>query len=232
MGKRIVIVTGGGRGIGREICRKFAAAGDQVIAAARSQAELDETCRRITNEGNQCVGRVTDVCSPEDIASLIEFAHNRFGRVDVLVNNAGVAPTCPIEELDESLFRTVMSVNVDAVYRACRAVWPVMARQRGGVIINISSVAAFDPFPGFAAYGAAKAWVNAWTRAIAEEGKAVGIRVIAVAPGAVETRMLRDAFPDFPRDQTLVPEDIAEAVLAFAQPAFRHVTGQTLVVKK
>lgn len=232
MAKQTVIVTGGGRGIGRAISRRFAADGARVIAAARSQTELDETRRLIAQDGKDCLGKVTDVCSPDDIASLIDFAQSQFGSVDVLVNNAGVAPTAPIGDLDENLFRTVIAVNVDAVYRTCRAVWPVMARQGEGVILNISSIAAFDPFPGFAAYGAAKAWVNAWTRALAEEGRPLGIRVLAVAPGAVETRMLRDAFPDFPRDQTLNPEDIAEAVFALAQPACRHITGQTIVVKK
>ena len=100
------------------------------------------------------------------------------------------------------------------------------------MIISTSSCASVDPFPGFAAYGASKSWVNAWTKALAEEGRLIGIRVFAVAPGAVETRMLRDAFPEFPSDQTLQPSDVADVVFTVADPTCRHATGQTIFVKK
>jgi len=125
-----------------------------------------------------------------------------------------------------------MAVNVNAVYHACRAVWPVMKKQKSGVIVNISSIASVDPFAGFAAYGAAKAWVNAWTKALADEGRRLGIRVFSVAPGAVETRMLRDPFPTFPADQTLRPADVADAVHALTQPGCRYATGQTVFVRR
>jgi NAD(P)-dependent dehydrogenase (short-subunit alcohol dehydrogenase family) len=172
------------------------------------------------------------VCSPEDIDALIDGTIRQFGRIDVLVNNAGIAPQSRIEELDPALFETIMSVNVNAVYHGCRAVWPVMKKQGGGVIVSISSLASVDPFPGFTAYGAAKAWVSAWTRGLADEGRRFGIRVYSVAPGAVETKMLRDPFPDFPADQALQPSDVADVAWALAQPECRYVTGQTVFVKK
>ncbi|UCC28825.1 MAG: SDR family oxidoreductase [Phycisphaerales bacterium] len=232
MSESVVVVTGGGRGIGRAICERFAAGGSQVVAASRSRQALEETRNVIERAGGRCHVLLTDVCSTGDIDGLIESTVSRFGRIDVLVNNAGVAPLSKIEDLDPSIFETLIAVNVTAVYYGCRAVWPVMCRQGGGVIVNISSVASVDPFPGFAAYGAAKAWVSAWTRGLANEGRAVGIRVFAVAPGAVETRMLRDAFPDFPDDQTLQPADVADFVYALAQPQCRYATGQTVFVKK
>jgi 3-oxoacyl-[acyl-carrier protein] reductase len=232
MNESVVVVTGGSRGIGRAVCRRFAAAGAQVVAAARALSELDETRRTIEAEGGRCHVEPADVAQQGDIEAVIENVHRRFGRIDVLVNNAGVAPLSPIEDLDEPIFETIHVVNILAVYRGCRAVWPVMKKQGGGVIVNISSVASIDPFPGFAAYGAAKAWVNAWTRGLAEEGRAQGIRVFAVAPGAVETRMLRDPFPDFPKDQALQPFDVADVVFALAQPMCRYATGQTVFVKK
>lgn len=228
----IVVVTGGGRGIGRAICQRFAADGAHVVAASRSAAALAETRKAIEAAGGACSTEPTDVCSPEEVDALLEGTVSRFGRVDVLVNNAGVAPQASIESLDPALFETILSVNVTAVFLGCRAVWPVMKNQGGGVIINISSVASIDPFPAFAAYGASKAWVNAWTRALAEEGRTAGIRVFSVAPGAVETRMLRDAFPDFPKDQTLQPADVADVVHALAQPTCRYATGQTVFVRK
>jgi NAD(P)-dependent dehydrogenase (short-subunit alcohol dehydrogenase family) len=232
MAERVVVVTGGGHGIGRAICLRFAADGAHVMAASRSTADLQETKMLIEAAGGKCSIHATDVCCEDDINGLIETTLGRYGRVDVMVNNAGVAPLANIEELDASLFDTIMSVNVKAVFLGCRAVWPVMKKQGGGVIISTSSCASVDPFPGFAVYGASKSWVNAWTKALAEEGRSIGIRVFAVAPGAVETRMLRDAFPEFPGDQTLQPSDVADVVFTVADPTFRHTTGQTIFLKK
>ena len=232
MRQPVVVVTGGGRGIGRAICVRFAADGAQVVAASRSETELAQTRGLIESSGGRCDVQPTDVCQPDDIGALVESTVARWGRLDVLVQCAGVAPLGTIEEFDPALFETTLAVNVTAVYRGCRAVWPVMRKQGGGVIVNISSVASIDPFPGFAAYGASKAWINAWTRALADEGRPFGIRVFAVAPGAVETRMLRDAFPDFPKDQALQPADVAEVVHTMAQPACQYATGQTIFVKK
>ena len=232
MNDTVVIVTGGGRGIGRAVCRRFARAGAQVIALARTKDDLIETARLIEQEGGRCRGESVDICEGDDLDAAIHNTRERFGRIDVLVNNAGVAPHCSIDELDPSLFEMTMAVNVDAVYRGCRAVWPVMRTQQDGVIVNISSVASVDPFPGFALYGAAKAWVNGWSRGLADEGKPHGIRVFAVAPGAVETRLLRDVFPQFPADQALDPADVADVVFTMAQPECRYTSGQTIFVKR
>ena len=232
MADSVVIVTGGGRGIGRAIAQRFAAAGACVVAAARSADELHETKSLIERAGGWCDTHVTDVCVADEIAALIEATAKRHGRIDVLVNNAGVAPDATIEKLDPALFETINSVNIDAVYHACRSVWPVMKSQGGGIIVNVSSVASIDAFPGLAAYGASKAWVNAWTKALAEEGRPVNIRVFAVAPGAVETRMLRDLLPDYPKGETLDPADVAGMVFTLAQPECRYATGQTVFIKR
>ncbi len=231
MNGEVVVVTGGGRGIGRAICRRFAAAGARVIAAARTADQLAETKRLIDAEGGFCETIQTDVASPGEVDAMIDFAVRRCGGIAVLVNNAGVAPNAPIESADLEVFEAMIGVNVNAVFYACRAVWPVM-QKRGGVIVNISSVAAVDPFPGFAAYGASKAFVEALTRGLAEEGKKCGIRVYCVGPGAVDTQMLRGPFPDFPDEECLQPEDIAETVWQLTQPAFQHAVGQTIYVRK
>lgn len=232
MGQPVVIITGGGRGIGRAVAERFGRDGAAVVVAARSVAELEQTRTRVVERGGVCHAHVTDVTEADDLRVLVEETRALFSRVDVLVNCAGVAPRSALEVLNEELFDVIQAVNVKAVYAGCRAVWPVMREQQAGVIVNISSIASLDPFPGFAAYGAAKAWVNAWTRGLAEEGRALGIRVFAVAPGAVETKMLRDAFPDFPVEQTLAAEEVADVVHALAQPACRCATGQTVFVRK
>ncbi len=231
MKDHVALITGGGRGIGRAIALRFARSGARLVVASRSLPELEETHRLAEALGAKCHVRVTDVASPDDIAGLVDDAFNHFGRLDILINNAGVAPQAAIEKMDDSLFHMLYTVNMAATFHACRAAWPHLKKQ-GGVIVNISSVAAQDPFPGFAAYGASKAWVNAWTKGLAEEGRPSGIRVFAVAPGAVETRMLRDVFPDFPKDQSLQPEDVADVVFALTQPECRHATGQVVYVKK
>jgi 3-oxoacyl-[acyl-carrier protein] reductase len=229
---RVVVVTGGGRGIGRAICQRFAADGAQTVAAARSLPELSHTRLSIEKQGGRCHVHATDVCVPDEIAALVDATVERFQRLDVMVNCAGVAPQSGIEDLTPELFRTILAVNVEAVYHGCRSAWAPMKKQGGGTIVNISSVASVDSFPGLGAYGASKAWVNAWTKALADEGRPLGIQVFAVAPGAVETKMLRDLLPDFPADSTLRPADVADVVFAIAQPAFRYATGQTVFVRK
>jgi len=232
MADQVVVVTGGGRGIGRSVCQRFASDGDQVVAVARSESELEKTQTGIASSGGQCHIHKADVTASDQVEAMIHETVEKFGRVDVLVNCAGVAALASIEELDAQTFDQVVAVNMRAIYSTCRAVWPTMRKQGGGVIVSISSMASVEPFPGFAAYGASKAWVNLWSKALAEEGRAFGIRVFAVAPGAVETKMLRDAFPDFPSDQTLNPSDVAGVVHTVAQPACQYATGQTVFLKK
>ncbi|MEE9295930.1 MAG: SDR family oxidoreductase [Phycisphaerae bacterium] len=232
MSAEVVVVTGGGRGIGRAICRRFAADGARIVAAARSGDELAETQRLVQQDGGTCRTIKTNVASSADVEKMIGMAVREFSRVDVLVNNAGVACNNSIEEFDLQVFDAMMAVNVGGVFYACRAVWPVMREHGGGVIVNISSVAAVDPFPGFAAYGASKACVEALTRGLAAEGQACGIRVYGVGPGAVDTQMLRGPFPDFPPEQCLKPADVAEAVWMMTQPSCQYSVGQTLYVKK
>ena len=228
----VVVVTGAGRGIGRAISERFGREGWQVVAASRTVAELEETRRSIEDAGGRCHIQVVDVCVTDDLDDLIERTVERWGRIDVLVNNAGVAPQANILELDPSLFEAILAVNVRAVYHASRAVWPVMVRQGGGAIVNISSVAAVDPLPGFTGYGASKAWVSAWCRGLADEGKSLGISVFCIAPGAVDTRLLRDLFPDLADDQMLATPDVANLVFAVVHPDYKHSTGQTIFLKR
>ncbi len=232
MKETVAFVTGGGRGIGRAICTRFARDGTEVVAVSRTTSELEETKRIVEESGGRCHIHPADVRSSDSVQQAVDDAVKRFGRIDTLVNCAGVAPIHSIEELTLDGFETILSVNVRATYLTCRAVWPVMKSNGGGAIVNISSIASIDPFPGFAAYGAAKAWVNAWTRGLAEEGRACGIRVFAIAPGGVETIMLRGPFPDFPKRETLDPEHVADMVHAVVAPECRYATGQTIFVRR
>ncbi|HUU82652.1 MAG TPA: SDR family oxidoreductase [Phycisphaerae bacterium] len=228
----MVIVTGGGRGIGQAVCRRFARERWNVVAIARSGEQLDQTAEQVESDGGRCTTRVADVTSVEQVQAVVDSTEKHFGRIDVLVNNAGAAVRAEVKDVTAVEFETLLRVNVAGVFYACKAVWGVMEGQGGGTIVNLSSMAAIDPFPGLATYGAAKAWVNAFTRGLADEGRAAGIRVFAVAPGSVWTDMLRSAFPKFPQEQALDPAEVADAIHALTQPAMTYASGQTLYLKK
>jgi len=227
---KVCIVTGAGRGIGRAIAHRLTTAGAHVVAAARTPSDLETTVSQVSGKAGKCVGVVTDVTDSAQVSRLIGRTREEFGQLDALINNAGLAPLSPVASMPDELFNQVNAVNINAVFYTCRAAWQDLAAARG-TIVNISSLAAFDPFPGFAVYGASKAWVNLFTRALAAEGKPLGIKAFAVAPGAVETHMLRAAFPNFPAGQTLDPDHVAGVVELLLDERSRHASGETIVVK-
>lgn len=229
---KTVIVTGGGRGIGRAVAKRYSSAGANVVVAARTLDDLHDTRKMIERDGGSVLVVPCDVSEAADVEQLIASTMETFGRIDILVNNAGTAPLATIDEMEPNLFDKIVKTNVRTVYLCSRGVWPQMVEQGGGVIINTSSVAAYDAFPGFAAYGAAKAFVVAYTKFLAKEGADHGIRVYGVSPGAVETDMLRGAFPDFPSNMTLETDEVAAMFEAVLTPAFRYSSGQTLTVSK
>jgi NAD(P)-dependent dehydrogenase (short-subunit alcohol dehydrogenase family) len=141
---------------------------------------------------------------------------DRFGRLDNLINNAGLAPMLPIERTTPEVISEVFRVNTLGTAYAIHAAWPVFQRQRSGCIINLSTLGTIDPFPGFFAYAAAKAAVNLMTKVCASEGAPIGVRAFAIAPGAVETEMLRAIIPEsvVAPEQTLPPEAVADVIAA------------------
>jgi len=232
MKNTVAIVTGAGRGIGRAIARRFAAQGVFVIPVARSQEDLAQTAGTIESDGGRCAPYPADLSHAEQVTALVDFAQRQAGGVDMLINNAGMAHKSGITEFDDHAFQAMIGVNVAAPFYAARAVWPIMRQRGGGVIVNISSIAAQNPFPGLEIYGASKAFVDGLTRGLAREGQPHGIRVYGVAPGAVETQMLRASFPEIPADQCLQPEDVAHMVWTLTLPACRYSVGQTIIVNK
>jgi NAD(P)-dependent dehydrogenase (short-subunit alcohol dehydrogenase family) len=232
MPTKTCVITGASRGIGLATALRFARAGHRIVAVARTEEQLKQAAEQISAAGGECECVVADIGSRGSAQRLIEAAQTRFERVDVLVNNAGYAPLAPIEKTRDEDFETAIAANVAAVFYTTRAVWPIMRKQAAGVIVNISSMSSVDPFPGFSVYGACKAWVNLFTKAVADEGRPLGIRVFAIAPGAVETQMLRTNFPKIPKSQTLDPDEVAGLVEAVCYDRMRYVSGQTIFVRK
>lgn len=186
--------------------------------------------------GSQPVDSITaavacDLAQPLQCAELATLAIQKLGRVDVLVNNAAMAPMCPFEDTAQDEFEKVIAVNLRAAWVLTQRIWSTMTARRSGVVINISSMAAIDPFTGFSLYGASKGWCETWTKALADEGLRKGIHVYSVRPGAVETPLLRRLMPDFPAEKCVSPEEVAETIFELATTE-NHPSGSIITVSK
>lgn len=226
----VCLVTGGSAGIGLATAAKFAAEGYRVAICGRDEMRLEQAQQTIHASGSSgdCEARVVDVSRPAAIRDFVQEIADLWGRIDVLVNNAGVAPLAPVDQLADADFEQALQVNVAAVYHATKTVWPIMRRQADGVIINVSSMSAIDPFTGFSVYGACKAWVNTFTHAAAAEGRNCGIRVFAVCPGLVETELMRRLMLDVQAEQILRPEQVADCIFQLTLAPMRIASGEFL----
>ena len=224
------LVTGGSSGVGLATAMRFAAEGYQVAICGRDPQRL-ETAKKTIHDRHPSMPISTasvDLGAAGAAARWVADTAAELGGVDVLVNSAGLAPLSKLPDFPARQFDEALDINVKAVFATCRAAWPFLAASPSGTILNISSLAAVDPFAGFSVYGACKAWVELFTKAIATEGKPDGVSAYAIRLGAVETPMLRSLFPDFPADQTLAPEDVAELLFQLTQPGFRYASGDAI----
>jgi NADP-dependent 3-hydroxy acid dehydrogenase YdfG len=213
---QVAIVTGAGRGIGRAIAERFAAEGAGVVLAARTVSDIEGVARALDRANAHALAVPTDVTDDAAVQRLVERTVETFGRIDILVTAAGVASFGAVAEATTRDWDAMLAVNLRAVMMCCRAVLPPMLARRGGTIINVASIAADRPIPGAAAYTATKAGVLGWSRVLAEELRAGGVRVGVLVPGAVDTP-LWDTIPGGPdRTRMLRPEDVARAAVLMA----------------
>jgi NAD(P)-dependent dehydrogenase (short-subunit alcohol dehydrogenase family) len=231
MAERVAVVTGAGSGIGRAIAEALARSGHRVVATGRTESKLAETRAAIESAGGACAVVPADVGDRTAVDRLFGEVRASGGRLDVLVNNAALATSAGIDTMELPAFEQMLQVNTAGVVYCCRAAWPLLKSARG-VIVNIGSMAALDPFPGLALYGATKAFVTLLTKGLAAEGKPHGVRVFGVGPGAVETEMLRATCPDVPADQCLAPSAVADLVVALTTEPFAHSSGQTVYIQR
>jgi NAD(P)-dependent dehydrogenase (short-subunit alcohol dehydrogenase family) len=175
-----------------------------------------------------------DVTDAEAVGNCVVNVVYEYGRLDAVVHCAGLAPVKMIEEMGVGEWREVLETNLSAAFYLCRAAWPQFRKQGSGVVVNISSEASRDPFPGFAAYGAAKAGVNLFGRSAAREGQALGVRVHTIAPSAVETRMFREILTtdQYPTEKTLAPEEVARVIVQCVRGDLAHTSGEVIYLHK
>lgn len=237
----VAVVTGAGSGIGRATAVALAQEGLHVVLVGRRGEALEETAGLLP-AGAESVSVPLDVADPASAHVMVTTCLGRFGRVDVLVNNAGTAPLLPIDGTsEETIQRTFMTNAVGPACLIARA-WTVFKRQHaegrmgrlGHCVVNVSTLGTSDPFPGFFAYAASKASLNLMARSCAKEGKGIGVRAFAVAPGAVETAMLRSIFSEktVPASRCLTPERVAEEIVACVQGERDAQNGGTIYLKQ
>lgn len=239
---RVVLVTGASRGIGAAIARAFAAQGCVVVinhSGAHSAKRACELAAQLTDEhGVTALAIQADVSSFEEAGNLITCVKERFGRIDVLVNNAGITRDGLLMRMKEQDFDDVISVNLKGAFNCLRHVTPLMVKQRGGRIVNVSSAVGLAGNAGQANYAAAKAGLIGLTKSAAKELARRGITVNAVAPGFISTDMT-DALSEATREAAKeriacgrfgTPEDVAFAVTMLASPQAGYLTGQVLSI--
>ncbi len=231
----VALVTGASAGIGLAIAHALARAEYRLALAARTPDRLADAERAIVAETPDAAVEVhaADASDPAAVRALVASLADRHGRLDLLVNNAGRADLLPIGASDDETARAAMAANTLGPLAAIDAAWPVFRSQRGGRIINVSSWAARDPFPGFLAYAAGKSALNSLTRSAHAEGAEIGVVAHSIAPGAVETSMLRSMFDErtLPTSACLDPRHVAELALACARGERDADAGRCLYIR-
>lgn len=237
---KIAVITGAGSGLGRAGAILFAREGASVIAVDVDEPGVRQTVQAITGKGGAAMALRVDVTKAADVQRMIDTGVQRHGRVDILWNNAGVMPRPPfgnIEDFPEEEWERVIGVNLKGVWLGCRAAAPLMKKQRNGAIINTASISGLVGWPaGLSIYCASKGGVVNLTRALATELAPYNVRVNAIAPGGMNTPMVRDISPARAPDPKLTdanrmaePEEVAQTALYLAQDGVGPLTGSIVV---
>ncbi|HEY2499345.1 MAG TPA: SDR family NAD(P)-dependent oxidoreductase [Candidatus Angelobacter sp.] len=216
---KVALVTGGSRGIGLAMARVFAASGYSVIITGRDTKRLQQAASEITVQGGAVTAIACDIRDPDSVEKLFQAVRKAHPRLDVLINNAGVAHAlAPVEQLSLETWKEVIDTNLTGMFLFTRAALPFM--DAGGTIVNNLSVAAVTPFAGMSAYNASKFGAMGFTLALREDLRKRGIRVLALLPGATDTDIWGQFWADAPREKMISAETVAQTVLhAVSVPA-------------
>ena len=236
---KCAVVTGAAKGIGKAIALKLASLGVNIVLNYRSSEDKAiETEKEILSLGVEVLRVKGDISKPNDVDNLIDYARKKFGKIDIMVNNAGITKDTLLLRMKEEDFDSVINVNLKGVFNCLKAITPVMVKQKEGKIINLSSVVGLVGNAGQVNYAASKAGVIGMTKSLAKEMEYRGITVNAVAPGFIETDMtdvLGDKFKEearksIPLKRLGKAEDVAEVVAFLASDSANYITGQVIHV--
>lgn len=216
---KVAVITGGGSGIGLAMARLFAKSGYSVVITGRDEKRLQKAAAVISADKLHVTAIACDVRDPASVKKLFSEISKHHPRIDVLINNAGVSHAlAPVDELPVEIWKDVLDTNLTGMFLVTRAALPLM--RAGGTIVNNLSVAAIQPFAGMAAYNASKYGARGFTHALREDLRKRGIRVLALLPGATDTEIWSQFWPDAPREKMISAETVAQAVLhAVSTPA-------------
>jgi 3-oxoacyl-[acyl-carrier protein] reductase len=226
--QQVSVVTGGGRGIGAAIANRLADLGAEVVICGRSLQTLKATADRIRGAGGKCEAAECDVTDMRSVEKLAEWVEKKLGRVDILVNDAGVGGFGgPLHSLPPDAWDAILNTNLRGAYYCVRSFAPMMIRARRGDIVNISSIAGKNALPNGAAYAASKWGLNGLSYSVAEELRGYNIRVSVVCPGSVQTELS----PHMGRDTSkmLQPEDVAHAVAMIVTEPQRAFASEVIL---
>jgi NAD(P)-dependent dehydrogenase (short-subunit alcohol dehydrogenase family) len=235
---KIAIITGGGSGIGLSCARLFHQEGAKVVIFGRRKNRLEEAVRDI---GEPVLAVAGDITRHEDIRRLVEATLNTYGRVDILVNSAGVFTGAPLHEMKDEEWDSVLDLNMTGVFKLTREVLPHMIRQKSGSIVHISSILGLVGVPNTAAYNVSKGALNQFSRSLAVEYGVSGIRSNAICPGLIATEMTEELMNDedlmqewsknYPIGRFGQPEDVAQACLFLASDESSFIFRQNLTMQ-
>ena len=226
---QVAIITGGSKGIGRAIAAKYVDEGASVVIVARTQTDVETVAAEIRSGGGRAIGIAADVASETDVAAVVSQTLQKFGRINVLVNNAGaIHPRIAAIDLEIGTWRQVLNVNLTGAFLCARSVLPHMYERGNGKIINISSIGGRKGAWGRAAYRASKAGLISLTETLAAEGKEHGVDVNCICPGGTDTEMIRIATGGKVSEDWLQAEEIASIAAFLASPASSAITGTSI----
>lgn len=238
---KVVLVTGGSRGIGKDIALVFADAGADVALSGRKLSDLEATAAEVRTLGVRALAVSAHSRKPDELVALVDQVMGEFGRIDVLINNAAANPAMgPLIKTDEAIFDLIMETNLRGYFILSKKVGALMAEQKSGQIINISSAAGVSPAEGVGPYSISKAGINMLTKALAMELGPDNVRVNAIAPRIVKTdfskafwgneKLMEREYAQTPLKTVATSREIAQVALFLASSAANYLTGQIIVI--